>query len=454
MKKDTQLLSSSFITDRLELIKSEFAKEYRCFPGLEGYSSTLSQPIHTVYGGAQLWKSNTAKKIGGLALKHFLHYAPSADAFSQSLNLEPSILNKTVYERVIKKLEVEAVEDFRIDFEDGYGNRPDSEEDAHAVQAAEATFLGYEEKTLPPFLGIRIKSLSPELMQRSLRTLDLFLNTLLSKTSGQLINNFCITLPKVMVPQQVQILLEALDIIEKKYSLPCGSIPIEIMIETTQAIIDRSGASAIPSLIEIANGRCRGAHFGTYDYTASCDIVANQQKMDHPVCDFAKHVMQVTLGGRGIWLSDGATNIMPIAAHKGDALGTKEIEENKKVVHQAWMTSYSHINHSLATGFYQGWDLHPGQIPIRYAAVYRFFLEGLSLSSERLRNFINKAAQATLVGDVFDDAATGQGLLNYFLRALNCGAITEEEALNTGLSLAEIKSKSFLKIIANRTKNQ
>ncbi|MEZ4691429.1 MAG: hypothetical protein R3A12_15230 [Ignavibacteria bacterium] len=54
-----------------------------------------------------------------------------------------------------------------------------------------------------------------------------------------------------------------------------------------------------------------------------------------------------------------------------------------------------------------------------------------------------------MVGDVFDDAATGQGLLNYFLRALNCGAVSEDEILQTGLTIEEVKGKSFLKIIQN-----
>jgi hypothetical protein len=102
-------------------------------------------------------------------------------------------------------------------------------------------------------------------------------------------------------------------------------------------------------------------------------------------------------------------------------------------------------------GFYQGWDLHPAQLATRYAAVYSFFLEGLDAASERLRNFIGKAAQATLVGEVFDDAATGQGLLNYFLRAINCGAVTAEEAQSlTGLSLAELRAASFVKILESR----
>src|SRR5262249_56568031 len=109
----------------------------------------------------------------------------------------------------------------------------------------------------------------------------------------------------------------------------------------------------------------------------------------------------------------------------GPPLSAQKVAENQAVVHRAWKTQYDHIQHSLIHGFYQGWDLHPAQLPIRYAAIYAFFLDGLDLAAERLKNFVEKAAQATLVGDVFDDAATGQGLLNFFLRAVNSGAITE-----------------------------
>jgi hypothetical protein len=78
-------------------------------------------------------------------------------------------------------------------------------------------------------------------------------------------------------------------------------------------------------------------------------------------------------------------------------------------------------------------------------------MEGLDRAGERLSNFVDQAAKATLVGDVFDDAATGQGLLNYFLRAINCGAITEEEALTrTSLDIDELHSRSFLRILEGR----
>ena len=174
--------------------------------------------------------------------------------------------------------------------------------------------------------------------------------------------------------------------------------------------------------------------------------------MDHPVCDFAHHMTKVALAHTGIWLSDGATNTMPIGPHRGEHMTDEQIKENREIVHRAWRKGYEHIRHSLWNGFYQGWDLNPAQFPMRYAAVFAFFLESYDDAVERLKTFVEKAARATLIGDVFDDAATGQGLLNYFLRALNSGAITEDEVLATGLTIDEIRGRSFKKILENRKK--
>jgi hypothetical protein len=125
--------------------------------------------------------------------------------------------------------------------------------------------------------------------------------------------------------------------------------------------------------------------------------------------------------------------------------------ENRAGVHNAWRMHYEDVRHSLEAGFYQGWDLHPAQLVTRYAAVYAFFLTGLEQQGARLRNFVERAAQATLVGDVFDDAATGQGLLNFFFRAINCGALTEEEAVAlTGVTLDELRGRSFVRILQHR----
>jgi hypothetical protein len=142
--------------------------------------------------------------------------------------------------------------------------------------------------------------------------------------------------------------------------------------------------------------------------------------------------------------------VLPVPPHAGTSLTGMQRDENRDAVHQAWRLSHRHIRHSLAGGFYQGWDLHPAQIPVRFATCYAFFLEGFGAAADRLRNFIEKAAQATLVGDVFDDAATGQGLLNYFLRALNSGAIDVADLARTGLTPEEVELRSFAKILAAR----
>jgi hypothetical protein len=229
---------------------------------------------------------------------------------------------------------------------------------------------------------------------------------------------------------------------------------MELMVETPYSIFDDRGAVALPSLVQEGRGRVVAAHFGTYDYTASLGVTAAHQHMRHPVCDFARGVMQVALAGSDVWLSDGATNVLPVAVHRavqGQALTPEQIAENRSAIHRAWRHHYDDIRHSLTNAYYQGWDLHPAQLVTRYAAVYAFFLESLDAASERLLNFIAKAAQATLVGEIFDDAATGQGLLNFFLRALNCGAVPEQEIGRlSGLTLEELRSGSFVKIVRGR----
>jgi hypothetical protein len=409
------------------------------------------QPIHVVYGGAQLFKAETPARLGALALELIRNYTPDASSFGECLGLPPGELANSVFERTVRKLEREPVEDFRIDFEDGYGYRSDAEEDGHAVSTAQLLARGMRKPGFPPFIGIRIKSFTEVLRARSARTLDLFLNALFQEVSEPPIN-FVVTLPKITVPGQVAELVELLDKAEARHGLKSGVLKIELMIETPQNIIDFSGSCGIPKLLEAAQGRCRGLHFGPYDYSASCNIAAAEQRLDHPACDFARHVMQVCAADRGVFLSDGPSTILPIPRHRTPA-NDQQRAENRVVVQRAVRHHFDLVQRSLAHGYYQGWDLHPGQLPTRYAAVYAFFLKSLDAAAARLRNFVDKAAQATLVGDVFDDAATGQGLLNFLLRGVNCGAFTEEEAATSGLTIDELRGRSFLKIMENRRKS-
>jgi citrate lyase beta subunit len=407
------------------------------------------QPVHVVYGGAHLFKASTPARLGAIALNSLQTFADGPADFAECLGIAPAMA-ESVHSKVFAKLQKEPIEDYRLDFEDGYGYRTDSEEDAHAASSARELAAGTREPHFPPYVGFRIKPLSEALRNRSIRTFQLFMQSLLDATGGLLPSNFVVALPKVTSPEQVAVFADILDLFESRAGLPAGAIRIELMIETARSIIAADGRAALPTLIRAARGRCRGAHFGAYDYSADCNITAMYQGMSHPACDFARHIMQVCLAGTGLMLSDSLTSTMPVVIHKGKDLTAEQVQENRQSVRNAWRLHFDDTRRSLRNGFYQGWDLHPAQFPTRFAAVYSFFLEGLEAASLRLRNFMDKAAQATTAGSAFDDAATAQGLLNFFLRGMNCGAISEAEALATGLTVEELQSKSFASIMATR----
>src|SRR5688572_20301618 len=468
-------IEKEILLNSLETANKKFQQVY---PG----DKPDRQAVHTVYGGANLFKSDTCVKMGEIALRNLQTYAPDFITLASTLQFEgykdlpadekkkeklikkldkmsdeerkgsPAWLAYTGYNKIIQKLKTEAVEDFRIDFEDGFGNRPDKEEDDTAVNAANELAEGMKNKTISPFIGIRIKPFTEDLKSRGVRTLDIFLTALFEKTGGRLPGNFVIMLPKVTIPEQVTTMVRLLEIIERKNNISPGSLKMETMVEATQIIMDEEGKNPLMKIVRAGEGRMIAAHFGTYDYTASCGITAKYQTMAHPVCDFAHHMTKVALGGTGIFLSDGATNVMPVAPHRGDKLTKQQLKENRESVHHAWKIGYNHTMHSLINGFYQGWDLNPAQLPMRYAATYNFFLSSMDDAIHRLKIFVERAAISTLTGDIFDDAATGQGLFNFFLKAINCGAITEEEVTATGLTVEEIRTRSFYTILKNRRK--
>ena len=460
------------IAERLRPAHAELARRY---PGESG----LRQPVHTVYGGAQLFTAETATKLGEVARRALEEYAPDfvtlaravgmpgADRLAEIGGLDAALasdparvrrerpdawLAHAVYTRVHDKLSREPVEDFRIDYEDGYGVRPDAEEDAHAAAGAREVARGMREGTLPPFIGIRVKPLTAELHARSLRTLDVFLTTLVGE-AGRLPGRFVLTLPKIQATEQVTAFAEVLGHLEDRLRLESGALRFEAMVETPQLVVDSTGRTMLPALIDAARGRLVAAHIGTYDYTASLNITASYQRMRHVVCDFLRAVVQLSYAGTGVWISDGSTNVMPVPIHRafeGKTLTDRQTAENRASVHKAWRMHYEDVRHSLASGFYQGWDLHPAQLVTRYAAVYAFFLAGVDAQAARLRKFVERAAQATLVGNVFDDAATGQGLLNFLLRGIACGALAEHEALAARITIEELRGRSFARIVANR----
>jgi citrate lyase beta subunit len=407
------------------LLNTENEKLARLYPG----DAIGRQPVHTFIGGGDTFTRESALRAGEEAISTFKTFAPTASAFAKIVGMSGDIAEK-VCARVLKKLEREPIEDFRIDFEDGYGTRPDAEEDGDAKAAALEVAAAMKDGTLPPFIGIRIKPMSRELNARSLRTLDIFVTTLV-KAAKRLPDNFAVTLTKVMAPAHVTAVAQRCTALEKKLKLKRNAIRFELMIETPQSILAPDGRVALMGLVAAGGGRVRGAHFGVYDYTALCGITAAWQHPRHVACDIAREIMRVSLAQTGVMIADGSSNLLPIPPH----------------VPAAWKRHFDDVIHSLVTGYYQGWDLHPGHLPTRYAAVYAFYLSALPAATTRLRNFFTKAEKA---GAAFDDAATGQALVNFLNRALSSGAITIEEAMQTGLTSAELNGQSFRQILAAR----
>lgn len=460
----------------LEALSQANLAHARRYPG----EPAERQPVHTVYGGAHLFKATTCARLGELALASLEAHAPDAISFARALGVtghealptdleagrrlmerfarEPEALRAerfelwlplAVHARVLAKLRREAVEDYRIDFEDGFGVRSEAEHDEAAIRAAKETAIAMRAGSLPPFFGIRIGALDEDGKARAVRTLELYLSTLVAE-AGALPGTFLITLPKVSIPEQPRALARLLALLERRLGVAEGSLRMELMIELNSAIVAHDGTLQVGKLVSAAEGRCHGVHFGTYDYTASCDVTAAWQSMDHPLSRFALMVMKSALSGTGVRFSDGATHVMPVPPHRGASLTEAQQRENVDAVHAAWRLAYRNVRGSLQHGYYQGWDLHPAQLVARYAAFHAFFLEGADAASARLSSFLQKAAQASLVGTVFDDAASAQGLLNYFLRGLASGAVTEDELASTGLTLDELRLRSFPKILAAR----
>jgi hypothetical protein len=247
----------SVFVDSLDKGNVRVAERY---PG----DSPHRQPVHTVYGGAHLFKADAAQKLGALALKALNDHAPDPATLAAAIGLDPAVADR-IYRRVVDKLTREAVEDFRIDFEDGFGNRPDHEEDGYAQSAANEVAAAMRDGTLPPSIGIRIKPLSEELKRRSLRTNELILTRLLERSDGKLPPNFVVTLPKITAPEQVAAMASACDAFEYWRDLAGGSLRFELMIETTQSIFASDGTVALPRFIAEGGNRIVAAHFGPDD---------------------------------------------------------------------------------------------------------------------------------------------------------------------------------------------
>ncbi|RBY76824.1 aldolase [Geodermatophilus sp. TF02-6] len=406
---------SDQLADLLDQHLAEADRELQVrYPGDPG----TRQPVHTVYVPADRFTAETPAQWGRAARELLDRQAPTAAALAEATEM-PTTLVGEVYDRVRDKLIGEPVEDLRVDFEDGYGHRPDEEEDRAAREGAAALAAAAHRPGAPPFLGIRFKSFEAPTRRRGLRTLDLVLEGLLS--AGDLPAGLLLTLPKVTSVAQVAAMVDVCARLEQAHGLPAGRLRFEIQVETPQAVLGGDGTATVARMITAAAGRCTGLHYGTYDYSAALGIAAAQQSLDHPAADHAKAVMQLAAAGTGVRLSDGSTNVLPVG--------------ERDRVHAAWRLHARLVERSLRRGFYQGWDMHPGHLPTRYLATYAFFRRDLPSTAERIRAYLGRRET-----DVMDEPATAQALAGAVLRGLDCGAVTAEEVVEaTGADRGQLE---------------
>jgi citrate lyase beta subunit len=361
------------------------------FPG----DRASRQPVHTVYVAADRYHAALVPEWGAEALAALdAHHGLFAELVGDD----------EIVARVSRKLAAEPIEDLRIDFEDGYGTRPDPVEDGDVAAAGAALAASRSDATASPFSGIRIKSLEAPTRRRAVRTFIAFVGALADAGAG--LDGFVTTLPKVTSVEQVEAMVHLCARAEA--AADAGRLRFEIQVETPQSILSPDGAALVARMVHASAGRCAALHFGTYDYSAFCGIAARYQSMAHPVADHAKLVMQAAAAGTGVRLSDGSTNVLPVG--------------NGAEVRRGWELHLRLVRRSLERGYYQGWDLHPVQLPTRYAATFAFYREGLPEAERRLRDYFGRTGSAIL-----DEPATVRALADYVLRALHCGAATADE---------------------------
>lgn len=379
------------------------------------------QPIHTVYVPADTYTRTLPEQWGSAARDLLDRHGGVAALCTDTLGLPPDLAAEVV-PRVEAKLADDPIEDLRIDFEDGYGDRGDDVEDAEAVRAATELSAAYTTGRAPSFFGLRFKCFEEQTRRRGVRTLDVFLGTVLADL-GTLPPGLILTFPKVSTVSQVEAMVSVCEALERSHGLAAGSLTFEIQVETPQLILGADGRIPVAAAVHAGGGRVTSLHYGTFDYSASLQIAAAHQSADHPAADFAKQVMQVAVAGTGVHLSDGSTNILPVGS--------------REQVQHAWGIHSGLVRRSLERGIYQGWDMHPGHLPTRFATTFAFFRQGYPAAARRLSDYASQAD-----ADVMDEPATVRALARYLHRGLACGALDEREVSDaaglTGDGLARL----------------
>ncbi len=336
---------------------------------------------HVFYGGAHLFQPGLFHKMGDRALAH------------------PEV--ERVSEKVREKLRREPIEDFRIDFEDGFGFRSEAEEQDAATRAGIEFARMSKAGTLPARIGIRPKA--------DCRLAWQTLETFLKYASGAALpKHLIVTQPKIEKAEAAKRWREMLEKAEIRFGLPGMTLRHEILVEHPSAV------RCLGDIVKACENRLDAAHFGCYDYLSAMQVPAPAQSLDHPYATQARWAIQQVMVPLGVAVSDGVYSMLPTG---DDAVSRVAAFEGHK----------RQVLRAISEGIYCGWDVHPGQLLSRYAGLYEYFDQHLPEVRTRYRAFLDAQTKATLAGTQFDDAATVEGLMVFLRRGLSCGAFSEQD---------------------------
>ncbi len=360
---------------------------------------------HTVYGGAHLFTRDTPRKLGQIALRAYRKHLADDEAMREVFGDGPFPQRAALEQR----LEEHPVDDYRIDFEDGFGLRSEEEEHAAAHNAGDelAALLRGSHSLLR--VGLRTRGWShPE---RLLRTLRVVTDSLRNADFGS--TDFVATLPKVTSLSEVTRFCDALSEREHALGWKEGRIGVELLVEHPHAM----APGALHTWLRAAAARLRGLHLGAYDLLAELGVPHTAAVLAHPYCDAARLAMRLACAASQVDAVDGVTNRVPVELHRAESLSAEQHRANHVAVRGAWKAHISDVLRGISLGFYQGWDVHPAQLVSRHGAQIAYFSEHVPQAQQRLRGFYEQARQARASGSVFDDEASMRGVELFLARA-------------------------------------
>jgi hypothetical protein len=429
--------------DVLEAALSRIERSHRA-PRPPRSTALFVPPTSTLRVSARWFRHDSVHRAGARALRLLQSYAPDSVILAKALRLpgwdslptDPgrvdlllerldagapdlhptAVLAHDVYRRVIRRLQLSPVQDLRIDFYDAPSGT-DHEQDSLAQAVATEVALAMREETLGPQNGVRLPplvnagSLPRVSASRALRTLDVFLSTLIDRAGG-LPDPFLVSLPELTHEDQVSAAAHICGTLEARLGLPRGTLRFELGLGDPVVIFEESGVCRLPTLVGASGGRCDVVRIDASSMARALGA------RDGAAAAVARDLVRLSVAGLGIPISWGTSPDLP---RSSGGRSSQEPPHRFGQVHAAWRAHAETVTRAIREGYAWGWDHDAGQIPARLAAVGAHYRQLLPALRQEVQHALSSPT-AGAGAPVFDEVRIG----------LSCGALSLEDLAGTG----------------------